>query len=99
MGVQKTSLSCGVRLNRDLCYFQYFAINNRNIFKQYYAPLQYANEFDDLQGGLEMNLMRNNYFIQRPIGHLKPNRLNIEDGHLKNLLPGLCQAQTQLFKT
>ena len=46
-----------------------------------------------------MNLMRNNYSIQRPIGHLKPNRLNLEDGHLKNLLPGLCQAQIQLFKT
>ena len=31
MGLQKTSLSCGVIQARDQCYFQYFAINNRNV--------------------------------------------------------------------
>ena len=50
-----------------------------------------------------MNSVRNHYFenAHRPFEmewKLFPDRLNIEDGHLRNLLPGLCQAQTQLFK-
>ena len=51
-----------------------------------------------------MNLVRNHYFekAQGPFEmewKLFPDRLNIKYGHLKNLLPGPCQAWTQLFKT
>ena len=51
-----------------------------------------------------MNLVKNHYFekAHRPFEmewKLFPDRLNIKYGHLKNLLPGPCQAQTQLFKT
>ena len=50
-----------------------------------------------------MNIVKNHYFekAHKPFKmewKLSPDRLNIEDGHLRNLLPGLCQAQTQLFK-
>ena len=45
-----------------------------------------------------MNVIRNHGPVEMG-WKLFPNRLNIEDGHLRNLLPGLCQAQTQLLKT
>ena len=50
-----------------------------------------------------MNIIRNHYFENTHRAFemewkLFPDRLNIEDGHLRNLPPGLCQAQTQLFK-
>ena len=40
MGLQKTSLSCGVIQARDQCYFQYFAINNRNVLS---SIMHYCN--------------------------------------------------------
>ena len=51
-----------------------------------------------------MNLVRNHYF-EKAQGPFEMEwkfflvRLNIKYDHLKNLLPGLCQAQTQLFIT
>ena len=49
-----------------------------------------------------MNLVRNHYFekAQGPFEmewKLFPDRLNIEDSHLRNLLPGKCKAP--LYKT
>ena len=51
-----------------------------------------------------MNIVRNHYFeskAYRPFEmkwKLFPNRLNNEDGHLKNLLLCPCQAPIHLFE-